>query len=91
VRPAGMRRVGFSLRLCSGRLTASYQPTYIGPLTLDLASSFRSAAEMAGLEFAVESALPINFVAWVDRDKYEKIMYNLLSNVRPHHYGPHSC
>jgi signal transduction histidine kinase len=76
----------------SGRLTASYQPTHIGPYTLDLASSFRSAAEMAGLEFMVESTLPSNFVLWIDRDKYEKILYNLLSNVRPSSpAGSHSC
>jgi signal transduction histidine kinase len=86
-----MRQVVSLLRLCPGRLTASYQPTHIGPYTLDLASSFRSAAEMAGLEFMVESTLPSNFVAWVDRDKYEKIMYNLLSNVRRSFgpWGPH--
>jgi hypothetical protein len=83
VRPAGMRRVEFPFSFYSGRLAASYQRTHIGPYTLDLASSFRSAAEMAGLEFTVESTLPGNFVVWIDREKYENIFYNLLSNVSP--------
>jgi signal transduction histidine kinase len=66
----------------AGRMTSVFSPTPIGPFTADLASAFRSAAELAGLKYDVDvSSLPPGHVVWVDRDKYEKIVYNLLSNA----------
>lgn len=59
-------------------MTATFQPTQIGPFVEDLASAFRSAIEAAGLEYGMKSALPDNLIVWVDRDKVEKMIYNLL-------------
>jgi len=67
-------------RLEAGRINASYEPLDLAGLTQDLASTFRSAVEAAGLRFEVRcQALPAQ--PWVDRDMWEKIILNLLSNA----------
>ena len=43
-------------RVEAGRIQAVYQPTDLASLTHDLASSFRSACEKAGLRLIVECA-----------------------------------
>jgi signal transduction histidine kinase len=66
----------------AGRMTLTFSPTDIGPFTANLASAFQSSAELAGLRYEVDvTHLPSGLVVWVDRDKYEKIVYNLLSNA----------
>ena len=62
------------------RQRAMLQATDLGALTSDIASAFRSAIERAGLTLRVqcESSLPL--VA-VDRDMWEKVVSNLLSNA----------
>jgi PAS domain S-box-containing protein len=67
-------------RIEAGRLDASYEATDLSELTTDLASSFRSAIEKAGLEFVVECA-PLPEPVYVDRGMWEKIVLNLLSNA----------
>ena len=64
----------------AGRAQASYVPTDLSALTRDIASSFRSAMERAGLEFVVDCA-PLGEPAAIDRDMWEKIVLNLLSNA----------
>jgi signal transduction histidine kinase/DNA-binding NarL/FixJ family response regulator len=67
-------------RIEAGRVQASYQPTDLAALTEDLASSFRSVVEKAGLRLAVQCpqlAQPV----YVDRDMWEKIVLNLISNA----------
>ncbi len=67
-------------RLEAGRLKASYAPADLAELTADLASNFRAAVQAAGLELAVEcETLPDR--VYVDRDMWEKIVLNLLSNA----------
>jgi signal transduction histidine kinase len=67
-------------RIEAGRARASYQPTDLRALTLDLASTFRSAIERADLTFEVEcEALPEPI--YIDHDMWEKIVLNLLSNA----------
>jgi signal transduction histidine kinase len=67
-------------RIEAGRITAAYQQVDLSQLTMDLASTFRSAVERAGLEFRVEceaSAAPV----FVDPQMWERILLNLLSNA----------
>ncbi|HSP19958.1 MAG TPA: HAMP domain-containing sensor histidine kinase, partial [Myxococcaceae bacterium] len=67
-------------RLEAGRVTACYQPVDLAALTSDLASNFRSAMESAGLDFAVDCR-PLPEPVYVDREMWEKIVLNLLSNA----------
>ena len=67
-------------RIEAGRVQASYVPTDLATLTADLVSTFTSALEMAGLKLEVDLrslAEPVH----VDRDMWEKIVLNLLSNA----------
>ncbi|MEO8381904.1 MAG: ATP-binding protein [Acidobacteriota bacterium] len=67
-------------RIEAGRTQASYEETAIASLTAELASTFRSAIEKAGLRFVVDTA-PVTLPVFVDRDMWEKIVLNLLSNA----------
>jgi signal transduction histidine kinase len=67
-------------RIEAGRAQATYLPTDLGALTIDLASSFRAAIERAGLTFTVTTTA-IADATFVDRDMWERIVLNLLSNA----------
>ena len=67
-------------RIEAGRVQASYQPTDLASFTTEIASAFDSAMENAGLRFSVECQ-PIAEPVYVDRDMWEKIVLNLLSNA----------
>ena len=67
-------------RIEANRAEASYEPTDLGAITVDLASAFRSAIERAGLSFVVDCA-PLADPVYVDRVMWEKIVLNLLSNA----------
>jgi PAS domain S-box-containing protein len=67
-------------RIEAGRVEASFSPVDLAALTADLASSFRSAMERAGLAFVVDAA-PLPQPVHVDREMWEKIVLNLLSNA----------
>ena len=66
--------------LGTGRLRAVYRPTDLADYTARLASTFRSAAERAGLALLVETS-PLPAPVHVDRELWEKIVLNLLSNA----------
>ena len=55
----------------------------LAALTADLASNFRSACERAGLALRVDCP-PLQDAVYVDRDMFEKILLNLLSNAFKH-------
>jgi signal transduction histidine kinase/DNA-binding NarL/FixJ family response regulator/anti-sigma regulatory factor (Ser/Thr protein kinase) len=67
-------------QLESGRLRATYRRTDLADYTARLASTFRSAAERAGLALLVETP-PLPAPVAVDRELWEKIVLNLLSNA----------
>jgi PAS domain S-box-containing protein len=67
-------------RIEAGRIQAVYEPTDLAAFTTELASVFRSAIEQAGLRLIVECP-PLPELAYVDREMWEKIVLNLLSNA----------
>ncbi|MEA5599721.1 ATP-binding protein [Nostoc sp. UHCC 0252] len=67
-------------RIEAGRVQASYEPTDLGSFTAELASVFRSAVERAEMQLLVNCpSLPAP--VYVDREMWEKIVLNLLSNA----------
>jgi diguanylate cyclase (GGDEF)-like protein/PAS domain S-box-containing protein len=67
-------------RIEAGRVQVSYQPHDLAALTVNLASSFRSAIELAGMQFVVDCR-PLPEPVFVDREMWETIVLNLLSNA----------
>jgi signal transduction histidine kinase len=67
-------------RIEAGRAQAHYVPTDLAAATEDLASVFRSAIERAGLRYTVKCSV-LDQPMFVDRDMWEKIVLNLLSNA----------
>jgi PAS domain S-box-containing protein len=67
-------------RLEAGRIEAAYEPVDLPAFTTELASTFRSAIEKAGLDLAVD-APPLSEPVYVDRDMWEKVVLNLVSNA----------
>ncbi len=67
-------------RIEAGRVQASYAPVDLARLTTELAGVFESAMVRGGLAYAVE-AEDLGEPVWVDRDMWEKIVFNLLSNA----------
>ncbi len=67
-------------RIEAGRTQAHYVPTDLAALTADLASTFRSVIERAGLELVVDCP-PLESPIYVDHEMWEKIVLNLLSNA----------
>lgn len=70
-------------RIEAGRVQASYEPVDLGSLTADLASNFRAACEQAGIRLTIlcRPDPASSDIAYVDRDMWEKIVLNLLSNA----------
>ena len=67
-------------RIEAGRVQASYRPTDLATFTSEVASAFDSGMEYAGLRFSVECQ-PMAEPVYVDRNMWEKIVLNLLSNA----------
>ena len=67
-------------RIESVRVQVSYEPTDLATYTTELASTFRSLIERVGMSLVVECpTLPE--AIYVDREMWEKIVLNLLSNA----------
>ena len=67
-------------RIEAGRTQARYAATDLGAVTRELASAFHSAIEHAGIRFEVDCDT-IDAPVFVDRDMWDKIVLNLLSNA----------
>lgn len=67
-------------RIEAGRMRASFVPVDLAVVTADLASVFRSAVDRAGLDLVVDCP-PLDRPVFVDRDMWEKVVLNLLSNA----------
>jgi PAS domain S-box-containing protein len=67
-------------RIEAGRIQAVYEPVDLAALTMELASVFRSIIERAGLTYTVDCP-PLDQPVCVDREMWEKVVFNLLSNA----------
>jgi PAS domain S-box-containing protein len=67
-------------RIQAGRVQAAREPTDLAAFTAELASMFRSPVERAGMRLIVDCP-PLPRPGLVDRDMWEKIVLNLLSNA----------
>src|SRR5262245_6626376 len=67
-------------RLKAGRLRPEYAPSDRAAYTTKLACMFESACEKAGLTLTIDCP-PLSETIWVDRDMWEKIVPNLISNA----------
>lgn len=67
-------------RIESDRISAVCEPTDLATLTAELASVFRAAIEKANLRLTVDCP-PLAEPIYVDREMWEKIVLNLLSNA----------
>jgi signal transduction histidine kinase len=67
-------------RIEAGRIEAVYEAVDLQALTNELASVFRSAIEKAGMKLVVEDS-SLETDVYVDREMWEKIVFNLLSNA----------
>lgn len=67
-------------RIEAGKARAVFEPVELDRLTSDIASVFRSAVERAGLKLIVDCRA-LGEPVYVDREMWEKIVLNLLSNA----------
>lgn len=67
-------------RIEAGRIQAVYEPTDLSVFVTELASTFRSLIERAGLSLVVDCP-PLPEAIYIDREMWEKIVLNLLSNA----------
>ncbi len=67
-------------RIEAGRIWATYEPTDLAAFSAELASVFRSAIEKAGMRLIVDCP-PLSEPVFVDRDMWEKVVLNLVSNA----------
>jgi PAS domain S-box-containing protein len=67
-------------RIEAGRIQAVFEPTDLAAFTKDLISSFRAATERAGIRLLVNCP-KLSEPVYVDRDMWEKIVLNLISNA----------
>jgi signal transduction histidine kinase len=70
-------------RIEAGRMQASFESVDLAVETAELASVFRSAFAKAGLAFEVDCR-PLPEPIWIDREMWEKVALNLLSNALKH-------
>jgi signal transduction histidine kinase len=70
-------------RIEAGRTQAAFEPIDLASASAELASTFRSAVERVGLALLIDGP-PLSSPVYVDREMWEKILLNLLSNAFKH-------
>src|SRR5205085_5913402 len=70
----------FPTRRSSDLIQASYEQVDLPKLTAEIASNFHTACELAGLTLVIDCR-PVSHPVYVDREMWEKIVLNLLSNA----------
>jgi signal transduction histidine kinase len=70
-------------RIEAGRMQARFSPVRMSELTRDLVSAFQSSIDHAGLALRIDVTEPPQ-PAYVDREMWEKIVLNLVSNAFKH-------
>ncbi len=66
-------------RIEAGRGNAHFQPVNLAAFTKELSGSFQSILEKAGLQLEIECLEKLE--VYVDKEMWEKIVFNLLSNA----------
>ncbi|HEX5281866.1 MAG TPA: response regulator [Micropepsaceae bacterium] len=67
-------------RLEAGHIKPVFETVDLGPFTAELAANFRPLMDKAGLKFEVDCP-PLHVTVFVDRNMWERIVLNLLSNA----------
>jgi signal transduction histidine kinase/DNA-binding response OmpR family regulator len=67
-------------RIEAGRMQANFEKADLAALTADIASNFSSVTERVGLTLVVDCP-PLPDSVYVDRDMWEKVVLNLVSNA----------
>ena len=67
-------------RIEAGKAHATFQPTDLAKLTTGLANAFASVVVAAGVRFVVDCP-PLPEPVWVDRNLWERVVLNLVSNA----------
>jgi PAS domain S-box-containing protein len=67
-------------RIEAGRMRMAFEPTDLTAFTAELASVFRSTIERAGLSLVINCP-KFEEPVYVDREMWEKVVFNLLSNA----------
>jgi signal transduction histidine kinase len=67
-------------RLEAGRLHATFAPLDASKLCAELAGMFQSAVDAARIKLVIDCP-PLREPVWIDRDMWEKIVPNLISNA----------
>jgi PAS domain S-box-containing protein len=70
-------------RIEAGRVDAVYDGVDLAASTRELASNFQSAVDAAGLTLLIDTP-PVGQPVYVDREMWEKIVLNLISNAFKH-------
>jgi PAS domain S-box-containing protein len=67
-------------RIEARRMEVSYEPIDLANYTAELASTFRSLIEQAEMQLVIDCP-PLSEPVYVDREMWEKVVLNLLSNA----------
>jgi signal transduction histidine kinase len=73
-------------RIEAGRVQARFTPTNLPELTSQIASAFCSTMAKAGIKFTIDCP-PMDQPVFVDREMWEKIVLNLISNAFKHTFS----